>query len=102
MDAKKKKSILDGRTTVSVKLVRGRKHRKAQALPMSGMARSETRYSGSFQEMGAKGENIKEWKWQERYSRAPTQWKPVEQRKFQNEDVGVRKAPKLEQASRRL
>ena len=24
-----------------------------------------------------------------RYSRTPTQWKPVEQRKFRNEDVGV-------------
>ena len=32
----------------------GGRHREAQALPLSGMARSEARYSGSFQEMGAK------------------------------------------------
>ena len=46
--------------------------------------------------MGAKGENIKEiMETAKRNSREPTQWKPVEQRKFQNEDVEVRKAPKL-------
>ena len=38
----------------------GGRHRKAQALLLSGMARSEARYSGSLQEMGAKGENSKE------------------------------------------
>ena len=38
----------------------GGRHRKAQALPLSGMARSEARYSGSLHEMGAKGGNIKE------------------------------------------
>ena len=74
----------------------GGRHRKAQALPLSGMARSEARHSGSLQEMGAKCENIKDrMEMAKRYSRTPTQWKPVEQRKFQNEDVGVRKAPKL-------
>ena len=56
LDAEKDYSILVGRTTVSGKLVRGRKaQKKAQALPQSGMARSEARYSGSLQEMGAKG-----------------------------------------------
>ena len=38
----------------------GRRHRKAQAAPLSGMARGEAGYSGSFQKMGAKGENIEE------------------------------------------
>ena len=76
-------------------LSEGGRLRKAQALPLSGMARSEARYSRSFQEMGAKGENIKErMEIAKRYSRPPTQWKPVKQRKFQNEDVGVRQATK--------
>ena len=77
--------------------------RKTQALPLSGMARSEARYSGSFQEMGAKGVNIEERKEMgKRCSRAPTKWKPVEQRKYQDEDVGLRKAPKMAFASRRF
>ena len=38
----------------------GGRPRKAQASPLSGMAHSEARYSGSFQEMGAKGGNFKE------------------------------------------
>ena len=61
VDAEKDYSIFVGRTTVSGKLVTGRKaQKKAQALPQSGMARSEARYSGSLQEMGAKGGNIEE------------------------------------------
>ena len=75
-----------GYQSVSI-LPDGGRHRKAG---------SEAKYSGSLQEMGAKGENIKEiMETAKRKSREPTQWKPVEQRKFQNEDVGVRKAPKL-------
>ena len=58
----------------------GGRHRKAHALLLSGMARSEGRYSGSLQEMGATGENIKErMEMAKRFSRTPTQWKPVEQ-----------------------
>ena len=50
------------------------------------MARSEAIYSGSFQEMGANGVNIEErMEMTKRYRRAPSQWKPMEQRKCQNE-----------------
>ena len=57
---------------------------------LSGMARSVARCSGSVQEMGAKGENIEErMEMAKRFHRAPTRWNPVEQRKFQDEDVGV-------------
>ena len=38
---------------------RGR-HRKAQAIPLPRMARSQTRDSRSFQEVGANSENFKE------------------------------------------
>ena len=38
----------------------GGRHRKARPLPLSGMARGEARRSRSFQEVGAKGENVKE------------------------------------------
>ena len=52
----------------------GGRHRKAQARPLSGMARSEERYSGSLQEMIAKGENVKErMDMAKRYSCAPSQ-----------------------------
>ena len=52
----------------------GGRHREAQALPLSGMARSEARYSGCFQEMGAKGENVKErMEMAKRYSCTPSQ-----------------------------
>ena len=55
LDAKKDYSTLDGRK-VHASMSDGGRHRKAQALPLSGMARSEARYFGSVQEMGAKGE----------------------------------------------
>ena len=71
-------------------LSEGGRHRKAQVLPLSGMARSEARHPRGLQKVGATGENIKErMEMAKRYSRTPTQRKPVEQRKFQNEDVGV-------------
>ena len=38
----------------------GGRHRKTRTLPLSWMARSEARYSGSLQEMGAQGENVEE------------------------------------------
>ena len=38
---------------------RGRK-RKAQAIPLPRMVRSQTRDSRSFQEVGAKSKNVKE------------------------------------------
>ena len=84
----------------------GGRYSKAQTLPLSRMALSEARSSGSFQEMGAKGENIKE-----RIEMANgiveqlfcgSYWKLVEREKFQDEDVEVCKAPKLEFASRRF
>ena len=57
---------------------------------LSGMARSEARCSGRVQEMGEKGENIEErMEMAQRVNRAPTKWKRLEQRKFQDEDVGV-------------
>ena len=57
----------------------GGRHRKAQAPPLSGMARSEARYSKSFQEMGANGENVKErMEMAKRYSCTPSRWKPLE------------------------
>ena len=62
-----------GRQSVS-SLSEGGRHRKAQAVPLSGMARSEARHSGSFQELGAKGENTKErMEMGKKYSRTPTQ-----------------------------
>ena len=79
------------------------RHNKSWTLPLSGRARSEARYSGSLQKMGTESENIIErMEKSKRYSRTPTQWKPAEQRKFQNEDVEVRKAPKLQYASGRF
>ena len=63
LDAKKIiRCWMVGHQSVS-SLSEGGRHRKAQALPLSRMARSEARYSGSFQEMGAKG-GRKKWKWQ--------------------------------------
>ena len=38
----------------------GGRYRKAQAVPLSGMARSKAGYSGIFQEVGAKGEDVEE------------------------------------------
>ena len=74
-EVKIKDSILDGLISVNVKLARWRKARKkTQALPLSGRARSEARYSGSVQEMGAKGENFKErMGMAKRYSCTPSQ-----------------------------
>ena len=64
---------LVGQQSVSI-LSEGGRHREAQALPLPGKARSEARYPGSFQEMGAKGENIKEsQEMAKRKSRTPTQ-----------------------------
>ena len=51
--------------------------------------------------MGTKDDNIKERMEMTKKNPAATQWKPPEHRKFQNEDVGVRKAPKLMFASQR-
>ena len=63
--------------------LQGGRNRKTQALPLSRMARSEARYSGSVQEIGARGENIKErMEMAKRCSRTSTQWKPVERRTF--------------------
>ena len=62
MDAKKKRAIrywMVGYQSVS-SLAGGGRHRKAEALPLSGMARSEARYSGRPQEVGAKVENVEE------------------------------------------
>ena len=60
LDAKKAiRYWLIGSQSVS-SLSDGRRHRKAQALPLSGMARSEARYSRRLQEMGANGENVEE------------------------------------------
>ena len=57
----------------------GGRYSKAQTLPLSRMALSEARSSGSFQEMGAKGENIKERiEMAKGYSRAITLWKLLE------------------------
>ena len=41
----------------------GGRHREAEALPLSGMARSKAGYSGVLQKMGART-SMKEWKWQ--------------------------------------
>ena len=38
----------------------GRRHRKAQALPLSRMARSQAGDSRALQEMGAKDEDVEE------------------------------------------
>ena len=38
------------------------RHRKAQALPLSRMVRSQTRDSGAPQKVGTKGENVEERK----------------------------------------
>ena len=38
----------------------GGRHREAQSLPLSGMARSKAGHSGILQEVGAKGENVEE------------------------------------------
>ena len=52
----------------------GGRHREAQALPLSGMARSKAGYSGMLQEVIAKGENVKErMEMAKRYGRAPSQ-----------------------------
>ena len=69
MDAKKiNRFWMVGQQSAS-SLSEGGRHRKAQALPLSRMARSEARYSGSLQEMCTKGENIKErTEMTERYS----------------------------------
>ena len=56
----------------------GGRYSKAQTLQLSRMALSEARSSGSFQEMGAKGENIKERIEMAKYSRAITLWKLLE------------------------
>ena len=45
-----------------------------QALPLSGMAHRKAGYSGMFQELGAKGENVEErMEMAKRHSRAPSQ-----------------------------
>ena len=50
------------------------RHTKAQALPLSGIARSKARYSGRLQEMGAKLEHVEEIvEMAKRKSRAPSQ-----------------------------
>ena len=52
----------------------GGRHQKAQAVPLPGMARSEARYSGRLQEVGAKAENVKErMEMAKMYGRAPSQ-----------------------------
>ena len=52
----------------------GGRHREAQALPLSGMARSKAGYSGILQKVGAKGENVEErMEVVKRHSRAPSQ-----------------------------
>ena len=38
----------------------GGRHRKAQALPLSRMARNQAGDSGGIQKVGAKGENVEE------------------------------------------
>ena len=51
----------------------GGRRREAQALPLSGLARSNAGYSGILQEVGAKGENVGErMEMRKRYSRAPS------------------------------
>ena len=61
----------------------GGRHREAQASPLSRMARSKAGYSGMLQEVRAKGENVKErMEMAKRYSRAPSQRKPMEQGLF--------------------
>ena len=71
-------------------LSQGGRHRKAQALPLPRMKRSQTRDSRSFQEAGAKSKNLKEGvevaKW---YCWTSSQWKSMEQGPFQYEGVGV-------------
>ena len=59
-------SILIGRTPVNVKpakrmssLSQGESHRKAQAIPLPRMVRSQTRDTRSFQEVGARSKNLK-------------------------------------------
>ena len=57
----------------------GGRHREAQALPLSGMARSKAGYSRVLQTVGAQGENVEErMEVAKRHSRAPSQWKPME------------------------
>ena len=50
-----------GRQSMS-SLPDGGRHREAEALPLSGMARSKAGYSGVLQKMGART-SMKEWKW---------------------------------------
>ena len=73
----------------------------SQTLPLSRMGRSHAEDSRGRQEMGTKDDNIKERMEMTKKNPAAIQWKPPEHRKFQNEDVGVRKAPKLMFASQR-
>ena len=52
----------------------GGRHRKAQAVPLSRMARNQAGNSGCRQKVGAKGENVEERvEVAERYRRAPSQ-----------------------------
>ena len=57
----------------------------------------------ALQKVVAECENVEErMEMTKRFSRKPTQWKPVERKKIQSGKVGVRKAQKLVHASRRL
>ena len=52
----------------------GGRHRKAQAVPLSRMARNQATDSRGLQKVGAKGENVEERvEVAKRYRRAPSQ-----------------------------
>ena len=98
VERKKDHAIFDVRMLVDVKHANWRKAQKSTGCTT---AQNGTRSDGKSQRLSEKWEqkaetSKKEWQWQKRYSRTPTQWTPVEQRKFQNNDVGARKASKLE------
>ena len=68
---------------------RGR-HREAQALPLPREVQSQTGDSRGFQEVGSKSKNIEEGvEVAMRYCCASSRRKPMEQRSFQFETVGV-------------
>ena len=63
-----------GRTESMSSMPGGGRHKEAQALPLSGMARSKAGYSGILQKVGAEGQNVEErMEVAKRHTRAPSQ-----------------------------